>query len=115
MNDKTLELIQQLATKFGTTADHLWGVLIKQAPVSCGCDLVVLIAYAFFFIWGFRKFIHQLRTNTSSDKDALYFVGGALTLLGGGLLLLMLAFIPETISGFTNPEYWAMIQLHIIK
>lgn len=34
MNDKVLEALQTLAEKLGVTAEHLWGVLLKQAPID---------------------------------------------------------------------------------
>lgn len=42
MNDNTRQLLEQLAVKLGTTVEHLWGVLIRQAPVS---GLISILGY----------------------------------------------------------------------
>ena len=38
MNDQTLQLLKQLADKLGTTAEHLWAVLVKQAGIEARMD-----------------------------------------------------------------------------
>lgn len=43
MNEETSKLIRELADKLGTTAEHLWSVLVKQAPISSATDCVGLI------------------------------------------------------------------------
>ena len=34
MDDKTLQALTALANKLGTTAEYLWGVLLRQAPLT---------------------------------------------------------------------------------
>jgi len=34
MNDKLQNVLAELAAKFGTSVDHLWGVMLKQAVLS---------------------------------------------------------------------------------
>jgi hypothetical protein len=34
MDDKTFQALTNLATKLGTTAEHMWGVLLRQAPIT---------------------------------------------------------------------------------
>lgn len=45
MDDKTLEALTTLANKLGTTAEYLWGVLIKQAPITVAIELSVMVAW----------------------------------------------------------------------
>ena len=53
MNDQTVQLLRELAEKFGTTTEHLWGVLIKQAYISGVGDLITSIAFALAAIYVF--------------------------------------------------------------
>lgn len=46
MDDKYRQLIEDMAAKLGVTAEHLWGVLVKQAPISGAVDLVICIVMA---------------------------------------------------------------------
>ena len=43
MDEKFQKLIEALAAKLGTTAEHLWGVLVRQAPISGAVDLVLCV------------------------------------------------------------------------
>ena len=115
MNEQTTKLISDLAAKLGTTAEHLWSVLIKQAPIASTVDLlcfvVMLISVpicAKWLIWSFKKC-----DDADYDVEIVYFIQafiagaigivsllGILISLGGGMSL--------TIAGFFNPEYWAL-------
>ena len=44
MEDKYLKLIEALAEKSGTTSEHLYGVLVKQAPITGVVDILQCIA-----------------------------------------------------------------------
>lgn len=66
MNEKVLEALQALAIKLGTTADHLWGVLIKQAPIDGTIDLIACIALVLFNVASLRLVV---RKALSDDPD----------------------------------------------
>lgn len=106
MDDKTATLLQQLATKLGTTGEYLWGVLVRQAAVSGITDL---IQYGILFgcVYGYCKWM------TSGERD--FESGGdswPLALLLGvplGIIVIIAFFcFPNTITAFVNPEYWAL-------
>jgi nitrate reductase gamma subunit len=111
MNDeKIASLIEKLATKLGTTAEYLWGVLIKQAAISATVDIlfasIIITGIVFYTKWLFK------RTNDPDydidDHDgaiALGIVGGVLSLIG---IIILLFCIQNIFTGYFNPEYWAL-------
>lgn len=125
MNDQTTKLIESLAQKLGTTTEYLWGILIKQAPISATIDLCLLVAMIVFGI-GLYKFHNWCNTEKNRGgytetryerSDGMLFV----PMLVGGVVLVIWFFIfigsiESIITGFFNPEYWALHEiLHHIK
>lgn len=115
MNKETLDLLQQLAAKLGTTAEHLWAVLIKQAFISACTDFlfyVITVALLWFAIKKTPKWA-QIISNT--DSDFIEIGGTAAVVVGwvlvGGLVIAALICIPDTIAALANPEYWALKQI----
>lgn len=43
MNESTEMLVRELADKLGITAEHLWGVLIRQASITAATDSVIAL------------------------------------------------------------------------
>jgi hypothetical protein len=113
MDDKTLQAVTALANKLGTTAEYLWGVLVKQAPLSGALDLVVLTAWAAACVW-VARFVGR---KTSGDRPewndefdrGLAWIGVGivcgLTALIGGLVF------SDAMTAIVNPEYWALRQI----
>jgi len=121
MNETTEKLIRDLAEKLGTTADHLWGVLCRQAPISGITNLLVIGAWATLIIWGFKLLSRKTKTPPKTEKDpypsaewegdgmalawAIWGIGALITMLVVGCAL-------EGIAGsLLNPEYWALKQI----
>jgi len=65
MNEQTQQLIEKLAEKLGTTAEHVWAVLVRQAPLSSATDAIALCIYAAVMVWGYR----MVREKTKDDGD----------------------------------------------
>ena len=114
MNEETTKLIEQLAQKLGTTAEYLWRVLIKQAPISAATDLLYLVL---IIITGIVLFnIHKRLAKEDEHGDSAYFTfeeGAAVPMIIGviiwGILFIVCFFsIGDIINGFLNPEYWAL-------
>lgn len=109
MDDKTEVLLTKLAEKFGTTAEHLWGILIRQAPISSVCDIITTIlclAYVLWSIWYFRT---HARIEDKPRLSAFWFL--VLGFIPACMFLYGLCSMPLIISGFINPEYWALKQI----
>lgn len=113
MNEKILEALQTLAAKLGVTAEHLWGVLLKQAPIDGTVDFVMCAA----LVWLNLKLV-RLVIKKTSGKDPEWedesLVGAAWVCLAFLVLFSTLAVwfnIAMIIAAFFNPEYWALKQL----
>lgn len=112
MNENTEKLIRELADKLGTTAEHLWEILIRQAPISALTDTIVFglsIAILPFACWLLLKFMEKL------DEEFHYFIAVILTGTASvACLIVIIGYIMTlsvTIAGFANPEYWALKQI----
>lgn len=111
MDEQTSKIIEQIAQKLGTTAEYLWAVLIKQAPVDATVSLVQVIATVCISVFLWRLHVklsnpdHQLNYDDNFSSSIL--MGGALSVC---FILLLVAFftIPDIINGYFNPEFWAI-------
>lgn len=54
MNDQTLQALAALAQKLGTTAEFLWVVLLKQAPITAAVNIAVMTACVTAVVFVFR-------------------------------------------------------------
>lgn len=114
MNKETTELLQQLAAKLGTTAEHLWTVMIRQAFISACTDLI-FYATTIALVWIFIKKLPRLLGLLEDSEDLpefLYFLALiALAVITVGFVVVSIAMIPGTIAALANPEYWALKQI----
>ena len=122
MDDKYRQLIEDMAAKLGTTAEHLWGVLVKQAPISGSVDLAVCIVMAASTAWWFRFAIRK--TTRRPDNPDMYLSqrsewDGALAFSAWISVVFSVTFslifiagsAQGIVSAFANPEYWALMRL----
>ncbi len=112
MQPSTEKLIRELAEKLGTTAEHLWGVLIKQAPISGTCNAIFFGLCIFFIIWIGRFLVRK----TTGERPAWDDECAAVAWFCWGLLTAMIVCVfwielPRILSAFFNPEYWALKQI----
>jgi hypothetical protein len=110
MDEKYAQLLETLATKLGTTAEHLWGVLLRQAPISGAVDLalcIILAAVAWKLIALVKRKTADPESEWRFDPLPAVFFALVATILSGVALLS----IPGIVSAFANPEYWALKQL----
>ena len=109
MNDKLQDALIVLANKLGTTAEHLWSVLVKQAPITGVVDLVVLITLITVALcWTYFVRRKSGKGWCRADSEfAWACVAGAWFVV----FICFLSFITDIISAFANPEYWALKQI----
>ena len=118
MNDKLTELLAQLAQKLGTTAEHLWGVLIVQARVAFWTTLVEILALIVLTAICYRVFRNTTKRMANPD-DEWYNDGWMdhpgltfpLAIGSAALTLLWIALIVDAssiLASAINPEYWAL-------
>lgn len=114
------KILNSLADKFGTTVDHLYAIMIKQAFID---GIECLIAWAIMttvaiimgikFYKGYTNYVkpEAYYADTYVEKNAT-FVIIALFLIVGGVVTFFVAG-STAIDCFFNPEYYALH--HIIN
>lgn len=121
MSENMEKLITELAEKLGTTTEHLWGVLLKQALISGITDVIMVVALA-GVAYAAARFIarnSRLPTATESDpypsanwdKDVAGIAWALWGLIAMVFLFFILTSLATAISAFANPEYWALKQI----
>ncbi len=121
MNDKTLELINSLADKFGITAEYLWSVLIKQAPISAAINITTSIVLVTVWFVAYR-IVKRKTTPPEATQEDRYPVAewcGEDAILAWPIIALAALFVfimsvvalYDSIHALTNPEYWALTQI----
>ena len=121
MNEKTLQALTELANRLGTTTEYLWGVLLKQAPISGIIDLVfmtILIVVSVLLIqFVIRKTTKPKETEAYHDPGAEWAEEAAVLawILVFTFLLFITAFVlfnfSTAITAMVHPEYWALHQI----
>jgi hypothetical protein len=118
MDDKTTTLVEKLAEKLGTTAEHLWDVLLHQAPISGVIDLVTDVVMVMVAV-GLVRFVKDKTTKPAKTEYSKYpqaewenegasmaWVAVAVYLIITGIVVIGSA--ERTLAAFFNPEYWAL-------
>ena len=121
MDEKYQALIEALATKLGTTAEHLWSVLVRQAPISGVVDLVLCIVIATVTVLFVALIKHKTTAPEAMEenryphaewRDEAAFLAWAVALIAGVFALVYVTSSAQGIAAaFANPEYWALKQL----
>ena len=121
MNETTDKLIRDLAEKLGTTADHLWGVLCRQATISGVTNLLVIGVWAILLVCAFKFVQRKTTTPLKTEEDrypraewneegkaVAWVVFGAATII---TVLTAGCNLEYIIGSLLNPEYWALKQI----
>ena len=121
MNEQLQQALTELCAKLGTTVEHIWGVLIKQAYITGAVNIAVIIGWALFCIWSYR--LVQKKTTvpkkTTEDnypsadwgeegKVIAWIFWGFITGLG---ICIAGCEASSIIGSLFNPEYWALTQI----
>ncbi|MEW6016513.1 MAG: hypothetical protein AB1760_00400 [Pseudomonadota bacterium] len=100
-------ILDELAKRFGATAEHLWAVMVKQQVVRGGVDLAVagfflllLVAACVAEVWAVR--------HDDGLHDASETVGTAALLVGIPSLFLFVTAAAYGTFALLNPEYYAL-------
>lgn len=111
MNDQAVVLLGQLAAKLGTTSEYLWTVLVRQAPVQSIITLgeYVLVAALLFSLYRFRAPVSGFFRAWADAEDFTAAIGIAISAIVLIVLVLSCLFsFSGMVTGFVNPEYWAL-------
>lgn len=107
MNKETVILLNELALKLGTTTEYLWGVLIKQAPISSISLTVFIALLCVTSFFGFRWLQKpEIIRHEAYPVFLLVFAGCVFA----SFLIICFSF-ESIIAGFLNPEYWALKEI----
>jgi hypothetical protein len=105
--NELVPLLEKLALKLGTTVQYIFSVYIKQAWISGVCNILqyILIVAGCYVWWKYREtWWEPTKKWEEFNKLPWSLVGMVL-----GVLVIMAFFcIPNTITAFINPEYWAL-------
>lgn len=111
MEEKAIELLEQLAQSLGTTIDYLWPVLIQQGKIQIVFFLVALVTASIFTYVAYRM-SRNIDYIIDNDLEGLYF-----PMMFVVLFLVVVSWIStfiyagDAITGLFNPEYWALKQI----
>lgn len=126
MKEELDKQLAALAEKLGTSVEHLWGVLVRQAAIDginklvlCGAGLV-FIATAVYLVLQMRTvllvkqdpsrpFEERIKDGFSFFPIPLIYVLGALFIMF--TLAMMATSFYWMLTDFFNPEYFALHQL----
>lgn len=100
MNEEILKRIDALAAKLGVTAQYLWGVMVREAKVEGSLDGGLCVICAAVSFWCGRRAVAMI--NSEDDVAILPIIIAFVT----GVFALGFAY--SSISGFANPEYFAL-------
>ena len=109
MTEDTARLLDNLATKLGTTSEYLWTVLLKQAPVAAGIGLMEVAIFAAIIV----AYIKTIPWLLKGAKDNRYDVAWDIGLAVGAVASIILVFaiiinLGAAATAILNPEYWAL-------
>ena len=111
MDEKTELLIRELAAKFGTTADHLWGAMTRQAPISAFISLVVIAALTLLVYKSFKALkAFSMKADWESEEviPLLWIAWVVMTVISSTAVAVLFS---DAVTGLLNHEYWALKQL----
>lgn len=107
MNEKILEALAALADKLGTTAEYLWGVMVKQAAIGRAESVIMLT----LFIVGMILFLCYVKKGDWDDLDFKAIV----TMISAGIWVISLVVILVNttlyLSAWFNPEGYALLKI----
>lgn len=115
MNEQTQQLIKQLADKLGTTTEHLWAALLRQAPISATCTIicfVIMLIVAWLLFKTGIKLGKMKEDRWDIDKEVCQAI--VWTLAGCLVAVTCVVFcfqLDMVMAGFFNPEYWALKEI----
>lgn len=113
MDDKTLQALTALANKLGTTAEYLWGVLLKQAPITGGLSLLMMAAWVVVCVLLVRYVRSKTRGERPEwdDETARAFAWTGVGMVCAVAALVVSIELGGAVTAIVNPEYWALRQI----
>ena len=103
MSDKLSEILAALAKSLQTTAEHVYGLLVRQAIVEG-------VTYAAMWLVGLSALVVGTRyINRLDDSDDAKGMLGAVMLVGWFIFSLSTILgLPHIVTAIVNPEWYAI-------
>lgn len=109
VNDQTEILLREISERFGVDADHLWGVLVRQAFMNGVVDLLVCAAWAAMLVWSYRTLrLESEEWSDSALQGQAWVLWGVIAVTSAAIFCTS---ISDIIGYLVNPEYWALKQI----
>ncbi len=106
MSEKLENALMELAAQLGTTVEHLWGVLVRQAQVEGVLAVLTLTAIGAVG-YGLYRLTKKYWCKTGQGETEVLLVGA--WVLGVIFAAIPAAFAVHTLAtSLVNPEYWAL-------
>ena len=120
MVQQVLARLDALAAKLGTTAQYLWGVLLRQAQVEAWTDLAIAIIFIVVGIAASVGLVKAIKvwksepergylSDTTENVCIAFFIGYPIVMIVS--LWVSLYQIIEAAQILINPAYWALQHL----
>lgn len=109
-------MLTGLADTLGTTVEYLWTVLLKQAYIQVIISAIIIIVSTIMIIISIkytRFVIKNWQDIVDSDTEIghimINIILGIITII----LFIQVVFyeIPELITAYCNPEFWALQEI----
>ena len=116
MEHSTEVLIIELSDKLGTTSEHLWGVLVAQAPIYAvsAITLHVCVFTAMYFLVRFvlgKTTVKEGENSAEWNEEGGFFAWVFVAIFSLLEFLALVVDLSRLAGAIFNPEYWALQQL----
>jgi hypothetical protein len=117
MDDKSLAALDGLASKLGITTNHLYQIMVNQAPVNAIGQLILLVCstiavLVFLYIGTTTIWRAETQEGKATKKQVWLIVMSLIIALIATIVFLGTVWhVPDILTGFKNPEYWALKEL----
>jgi len=108
MNENTIQFLNALSIKLGTTSEYLWNVLVRQAPIDGCITLIVMAAWLVVGAVVIRFFYTKNKDNDDHlDEGLTHFLLGISIVIYMCVMFIIGMCLSDAISSIVNPDYWA--------
>ena len=119
MDEKTLKALTDLANKLGITAEYLWGVLLRQAPLTGVIDMMLIMAWLIGAVLWCRFIVRKTTCPRPTENDpkadwtgeAAFFAWASAVVVALFAGVAVSRSLATTVAALANPEYWALHQI----
>ena len=117
MNEKTEQLLENLASKLGTTTEYLWTILVNQAKYDIITSSIQM-AFMFAIVYWTIKLHIRFSKEDDNGRSVYYekeelasipmFFAAVTSII---MIIFFLSGFNDLIASIFNPEYWALRQI----